>query len=105
MVVVLHSTGGHFIGHEPYLDPVMHFLGGVAVAFFVLRLSATTAFLARLEPIGRGLLAFGSVCAAALVWEAGEFASDQLLRPMCNSAWPTRCEIWFSVPSVVSHAS
>ena len=33
-VVVLHWAAGGLLGHEPYVDPVMHFLGGAAAAFF-----------------------------------------------------------------------
>lgn len=80
-VLVAHSVGGFLFGHEPYVDPVMHFLGGVAAAYFTLQATTVAAtIVGRLEPIGRDLLAFGVTCAAALCWEVAEFTGDQIRR-------------------------
>ena len=79
-VVLLHWTAGALFGHEPYVDPVMHFSGGLAVAY-----ASRHAVLAgidvfgRLTPLAADLFAFGATSAAAVVWEIGEFASDQLI--------------------------
>jgi hypothetical protein len=34
LVFILHSLLANKLGHEPYVDPVMHFCGGAAIAFF-----------------------------------------------------------------------
>lgn len=79
-VIALHSIAGRFLGHEPYVDPIMHFLGGAAAAFFALQsTSIASSILGTFQPVGRDLFAFGIACAAALCWEAGEFVSDRLL--------------------------
>lgn len=80
-VLILHEVAGRIWGHEPHVDPVMHFLGGLAAAFFF-RHAASTAgtLLGRPTPLALDLLAFGLTCAVALFWEFGEFASDRLLR-------------------------
>ena len=79
-VLILHAVGGRMLGHEPYVDPIMHFLGGTAAALF-LRHAASVAGrqLGVLTKLGLDLLAFGLTCATALFWEFGEFASDLLL--------------------------
>lgn len=76
-VVLLHSIFGSIVGHEPYVDPTSHFLGGTAVAFFFWRSS----FHARRRlgdpnALALDLIAFGLATVAALAWELGEFASD-----------------------------
>lgn len=79
-VIALHSIAGQLFGHEPYVDPMTHFLGGTAAAFFVLQASSiASAALGTLKPAGRDLLALGITCAAALCWEVAEFASDRVL--------------------------
>jgi len=77
-VVILHSLAGKLFGHEPYVDPVMHFLGGFAIAFFFYRLF-TLPFELFSTPsrLTLNLLAFGLACTAALFWEFGEFFTDQ----------------------------
>ncbi len=78
-VIVLHSVAGHYFGHEPYVDPVMHFMGGVAAAYFMLNsASLAQTVLGVLTPLGRDMLAFGITGSAALMWEVGEFVGDQL---------------------------
>jgi len=37
LVFILHHMAAQRLGHEPYVDPVSHFLGGVAIAFFFWR--------------------------------------------------------------------
>lgn len=79
-VVILHSLAGKLFGHEPYVDPVMHFLGGVAITFFFYCLFALP-----FEPFGTlslltlNFLAFGLACTAALFWEFSEYFIDQWL--------------------------
>jgi hypothetical protein len=59
----------------------MHFLGGMAAAFFF-RFASSVAdrLLGAPTEVALDLLAFGLTCAVALFWEFGEFASDHYLR-------------------------
>jgi len=36
-VMIVHGVAGQMFGHEPYVDPIMHFSGGLAAAFFFSR--------------------------------------------------------------------
>ena len=76
-VIVIHSVAGGLLGHEPFVDPVMHFSGGVAAAFFFWR-SATACrqFLGELSPGALALLSFGLATVAAVGWEFAEFLVD-----------------------------
>ena len=76
-VLVLHEALGRWIGHEPYVDPIMHFAGGAAAAFFF-RYAGSRAdgLLGAPSPLALDLLAFGLTCSVALGWEFAEFASD-----------------------------
>src|SRR6266571_3295445 len=77
-VLVLHSVGGALFGHEPYVDPAMHFLGGVAAAFFLRHAcSLVPVLLGSPSPLALDLLAFGLTCTLALCWEFAEFFADQ----------------------------
>lgn len=76
-VVVVHGLAGERLGHEPYVDPVMHFVGGVAAAFFFSRAAdCGRRYLGDLSALARGLLAFGLATVAAVAWEFGEFLLD-----------------------------
>ncbi|HEV8700428.1 MAG TPA: hypothetical protein VGV60_04045 [Candidatus Polarisedimenticolia bacterium] len=80
-VLVLHLVAGALFGHEPFVDPVMHLLGGIAAAFFFRRAASVAGFLLGAPTrLGSDLLAFGLTNVAALFWEIGEFALDQLAR-------------------------
>lgn len=63
--------------HEPYVDPVMHFLGGAAVAFTVV-----TACRLEIVPLGSpsglavALIALGMTGVVGLCWELAELFSD-----------------------------
>ena len=79
-VLILHALGGRVLGHEPYVDPTMHFLGGAAAAYFfrhAIRIAGR--LLGGPTQCALDLLAFGLTCAIALFWEFGEFASDLYL--------------------------
>jgi hypothetical protein len=79
-VIVLHAVAGRAFGHEPVVDPVSHFLGGVAAAYFVVAVSRSPS-----SPFGEPsraggvLLVVGTTALAALVWELGELTSDLVL--------------------------
>jgi hypothetical protein len=76
-VLVLHSVLGRAFGHEPFVDPVIHFSGGVAAAFFF-RYACGVAgnLLGAPNDLAKDLVAFGLAVTVALLWETGEFASD-----------------------------
>jgi hypothetical protein len=77
-VLVLHEVGARLLGHEPFVDPTMHFLGGMATTFF-LRYGASLAdrWVGTPTEAALDLLVFGLTCAVALFWEFGEFAADE----------------------------
>ncbi|HEY7181561.1 MAG TPA: hypothetical protein VIC84_09085, partial [Blastocatellia bacterium] len=67
-------------GHEPYVDPIMHFTGGVAAAYFFRKASLIgNEVLGSLTDFSRDLLSFGLTCSIALFWEIAEFSSDTFL--------------------------
>jgi hypothetical protein len=79
IVLIAHGIAGKVFGHEPYVDPIMHFSGGLAIAFFCWRACLMSPELfGKPSRLGVDLLAFGLACAAALFWEFGEFIGDQV---------------------------
>jgi hypothetical protein len=79
-IFIIHAILGHIFGHEPYVDPVMHFMGGVAITYFLRRaVEIAPQYLGTPSGLGVDLLAFGLACFAALVWEFGELFSDIFL--------------------------
>ena len=79
-VIALHVVLAKIFGHEPYVDPCVHFLGGAAMAFFVRRCAALgPQFVGSPSPLGLDLMAFGLACFAAVFWELGELGSDLVL--------------------------
>ena len=79
-VVVLHHVAARAFGHEPYVDPVMHFLGGAAMAFFLYSASwIGRQWLGAPSRLALDLLAFGLTCSVAIAWELGELLSDFFL--------------------------
>jgi hypothetical protein len=80
VVLVAHAVLGEIFGHEPYVDPAMHFGGGVAAAFFFTRLPRVLPeYLGEPTPLARGLLGIGLTSAVAILWELGEHLSDVFL--------------------------
>jgi hypothetical protein len=79
LVLVGHAVLGELFGHEPYVDPAMHFLGGVAAAFFFTRLPGLLPrYFAQPTATVTGLLGIGLTSAVAILWELGEYLSDVL---------------------------
>ncbi len=79
-VLIFHSTAAAIYSHEPYVDPIAHFLGGLAIAYFI-RHSAIV-FLPGVKdtsPLALDLLAFGLANTIAVLWELGELGSDLFL--------------------------
>jgi len=79
-VLVGHSVLGGLLGHEPYVDQVTHFLGGLAAAFFFRKVAwLARDLLGTLTALALDLFAFGMTCAVALFWEFGEYTLDALV--------------------------
>lgn len=79
-VVLLHAILALAFGHRRSLDPLLHFLGGLALAFFFDRGSRVAADqLGQLRTLARNLLAFSLTCTVAVFWEFAEFLSDHYL--------------------------
>ena len=79
-VPVCHGSLFAIVGHIPALDPVFHFLGGVAGAWSLLqvfrRFPAFVPAAMRRRPL---VTVIGGVVVAAIIWELLEFAADRLL--------------------------
>jgi len=66
----------------PPTDVAMHFLGGIAIAYFLWRAAVLASQAGPLGTIGRtglGVMVFGLTCAAAVFWEFAEYLSDRCL--------------------------
>ena len=66
----------------PKLDIPMHFLGGVAIAFFLwtaIRAGVSSGTLGQPNRLGIAALAFTSTVSCAVFWEFAEFLSDRHL--------------------------
>ena len=80
LVFLAHEIAGGIFGHEPCVDPVMHFLGGAAMAYFLRRAAKLTPnLLGAPSAFALDLLAFGLTGFIAMVWEFGELGSDVFL--------------------------
>jgi len=88
-VLLLHSALAALIGHRRDLDPVFHFLGGVAGAYAVCQaLVMVPQLTSRLVVGNTRLLAVAAVTLVAVLWECAEFASDRLLGSHIQLGWP-----------------
>ncbi len=77
-VFFLHALLPHF-GFQREFDHFIHSLGGASIAYFFYRtIEIASHFLGLMTRPAHYLMAFTSSCTAALFWEFGEFASDQL---------------------------
>jgi hypothetical protein len=80
VVLILHGIFGDLFGHEPVVDPISHFCGGAAIAWFVWEAQFIIG-----EKFGRPnrlcieCLMLCVTCTAAVFWEFGEFFSDVFL--------------------------
>ncbi len=85
-VFVAHMPLAKLFGHEPYVDPVMHLLGGVAAAFFFSRLGPfVPAVFGSLAIPARRTLAFCATTTVAVLWELAEYLSDRYLGTMAHT--------------------
>lgn len=78
-VLVLHHLLAARYGHEPTVDPWMHFLGGAAIAYVAwVAVGLAEPLLGVPRPAGRALLALSLAANVALAWEMSEFAKRLL---------------------------
>lgn len=76
-VLVFHTILRH-TAWRAELDWLMHFLGGVAAAYFLFHgIKAFAYLLGQLRLPAHYLLAYTSTCGVAVAWEIAEFMSDQ----------------------------
>lgn len=76
---VVASRGFDAYSRFPWLDIPMHFVGGVAIAYFFHRASITASereIIGPYHPVTHGVLVVSLTCTAAVVWEFAEFVAD-----------------------------
>lgn len=78
LVVLAHRVAGGAFGHEPVVDPIMHFCGGAAIAYVAWRgVARERRLVGDLTPLGTVLLCVGLATVAAVGWELAEFLVDR----------------------------
>ena len=84
-VFILHAMASRlfclYMAYPP-TDIAMHFMGGVAIAFFFRRtglLASRAGVIGTPNQTGLAILVFGLTCAAAVSWECAEFLTDRYL--------------------------
>lgn len=79
-VVGFHAGAAALFGHDPRLDPTMHFLGGSAIAYFIGHaVLEWDDFFGRPSPWGCRLVVFGLATTVAVFWELLEFTTGAAL--------------------------
>lgn len=74
VVFATHELGAQWIDHEPYFDPVIHFAGGAAMAFFFFHLIAGWQIYIGTATVTKPLLfAFGLTVLVGTAWELMEY--------------------------------
>ena len=80
-ILIAHTVAGAIFGHEPVVDPIMHFLGGAAACYFFRRAAElASSVLGTMKPLALDLFSFGLAGTMAVFWEIGEFTGDRLFR-------------------------
>jgi hypothetical protein len=98
-VFYLHKLAAQSFGHEPYVDPVVHFFGGIAIAFFFWKsANCFNHYLGHWTPRARAILVFSLATLAAVAWELMEMPQ---LRYPNNSLIHrnTSTELWLATLS------
>jgi hypothetical protein len=79
-------------------DHWLHFLGGAATGYFLVRVIEMFAVLGASQAWVRYVVAFTSGCTVAVLWEVGEFASDVWLHTagsrVCGRQYWIWCLAW-----------
>lgn len=79
-VLLVHAVAASLLGHPRNLDPLMHFAGGAAVAYFVFcACDVCHRYVGALPQLTTFVLVFTGTCTIALFWEFGEYLSDAFL--------------------------
>jgi hypothetical protein len=74
-VLLFHNGVARLFGHNPALDPAMHFLGGIAIAyFFYTAIEVGIAWFGITKPFPMACVAFCMATTVAVFWEFIEFA-------------------------------
>jgi hypothetical protein len=77
LVVIVFRRWAIAMGIREPLDHVIHFSGGLAIAYFLYRIIKMSAsWIGPVTNATRYILAFTTACTVAVFWEFGEFASD-----------------------------
>ncbi len=82
MFHVVASSGFNAYAQFPWLDIPMHFVGGIAIAYFFHRASITASergIIGPYHPVTHGVLVVSLTCVAAVVWEFAEFVADHFV--------------------------
>ncbi len=77
---VVATRGFHAYEHFPSLDIPMHFLGGVAIAYFFHRASIAASERGIIGPFHRvthAVLVVSLTCTATVLWEFAEYIADR----------------------------
>ena len=73
-VYILHGLAAKQWGHEPYVDPIIHFSAGIAIAFFFWQSAeCCQRYLGNLSVMGLAYIVFGMATATAIAWEIMEY--------------------------------
>lgn len=79
-VVGFHALAAALFGHEPRLDPAMHFLGGAAIAYFLAQaVDEWKEHFGLPSPWARRLVVFCLAATAGLFWEFAEYSTGAAL--------------------------
>jgi hypothetical protein len=79
-LVLLFRWEAFQLGIRRELDHVIHFSGGLAIAYFLYRvIRMASPWLGEVRPFTRHVLAFTAACTVAVFWEFAEYASDVFL--------------------------
>jgi hypothetical protein len=66
-------------GHEPYVDPITHFSGGIAIAFFFWRSAEyCQRLMGNVSVSALAYISFGCATITALAWEFMEYRLNGL---------------------------
>jgi len=81
----------------PPLDIPMHFLGGVAMAYFLARSFSALpedALSRWLRPIAEAVFVVSLTATSSVLWEFAEFTSDRFFGLTPSLGWTTRYSTW-----------
>ena len=80
LIHVVATRGFDAYSHLPWLDIPMHFVGGMAIAYFFHRASISASecgLIGPFHPVTHAVLIVSLTCTAAVFWEFAEFIADR----------------------------